>query len=723
MSKKLIAILLLVVMVLGCALTACQKDPQTPGKDSEQNNPVDQAREIKAGTKVIMGNTTQMKGDFRWPGFGGSSAGAADQDIAKLTVGYSTMETDQEGAYQWNKIAVKNHKETENDDGTYTIEIELNEGLQFSDGTPITAKNYVAGILAFSSPVSVNAGHTGKSGQSFVGYDAFAKYTGTDCTEEGATKEFTGVRLLGDYKFSMTVSSDFYPYYFAYTYGAVSPDPLGLVLGKDVDVKDDGNGCYLTDNYYEKGETRTETDEEGNESQVVTYVKAEELKKNRYDITTYPFSGAYVISEWDEGKAEATLKANPKYQGNFEGMKPTIETIVYVKIVEETQLDLLKNGGVDILAGITGGNETKAALQLVNGTDYKEVHYQRAGYGKIEFECDFGPTMFQSVRQAIAYGLNRTEFAQTFTGGYGALVDGPYSPNFAMWQAVKDDISLIDYTFSIANAKKALEDGGWIYNSKGEDFVEGQSGVDTVRYKKLTAEEAEACDGVNKTYASVANDDGITYKTVEIDGTYYMPLAINWFGTTPNSVTDLLTTMLANSSDIKGLGMVIRSTTGDFDKLLGEIYREQSYGYGGTPTYGMFNLATGWNNSVYDYAYNWSLDDAYFAYSSNKLFDEYDKAFPYDITAEKLSYKDAVKKSGDKLGMDYLSMAMVYNAKTEEEYNEWWQAYIERWNELMPDIPLYSNIYYDVFNGKISNLQTSPFFGVANAIIYADVAQ
>ena len=58
MSKKLIAILLLVVMVLGCALTACQKDPQTPGKDSEQNNPVDQAREIKAGTKVIMGNTT-----------------------------------------------------------------------------------------------------------------------------------------------------------------------------------------------------------------------------------------------------------------------------------------------------------------------------------------------------------------------------------------------------------------------------------------------------------------------------------------------------------------------------------------------------------------------------------------------------------------------------------------------------------------------------------------
>ena len=295
------------------------------------------------------------------------------------------------------------------------------------------------------------------------------------------------------------------------------------------------------------------------------------------------------------------------------------------------------------------------------------------------------------------------------------------SPHFSMWQAVKDDISLIDYSFSVANAKKALEDGGWVYNSKGEAFVEGQSGVDSVRYKKLTQEEAEACDGVNKTYASVNNEDGITYKTVEINGEYYMPLVINWFGATPNSVTDLLTTNLANSKDVKDLGIVIRATTGDFTKLLGEIYREASYGYAGTPTYGMFNLATGWNNSVYDYSYNWSLDPTYFGYSSNKLYDEYDKAFPYDIKAEKLSYEEAMKQSDGKLGMDYLSMAMVYNAKTEDEYNEWWEAYIERWSELMPDIPLYSNLYYDVFNGKISGFETSPFFGPAYAIVYASV--
>ena len=201
-------------------------------------------------------------------------------------------------------------------------------------------------------------------------------------------------------------------------------------------------------------------------------------------------------------------------------MKPTIETIVYRKLVDETQLDQLKKGEVDVLSALTGGDVTKAALAVVDGTNFNEVHYQRAGYGKIQFDCDFGPTMFASVRQALTYALNRTEFCQTFTGGYGVVVDGPYSPDFAMWKAVKDDITLIDYSFSVANAEKALVDGGWIYNSKGEAFVAGQTGVDAVRYKKLTAEEAEACDGVNKTYASVNNTDGVTYKTVKIGNDY-----------------------------------------------------------------------------------------------------------------------------------------------------------------------------------------------------------
>ena len=590
--KKFLALLLALAMI--ASLAACGSKTDAPATTAATEAPATEAPATAPSVpnRAILGSSTELSGDFRWPGFGGSSAGASDQDINRLTAGYSTMETNQGGAYVWNETVVKSHNETENEDGTYTVTIELNEGLTFSDGTPVTAANYVAGVLSFSTQVSVGAGHSGKSGQSFVGYSDFYAYTG----EEGTgSKVFTGVRMLDDYNFSLTVSSDFYPYYFAYTYAAVSPDPLGLVLGEGVEVKDDGEGCYLSDNFYEKN---------GDE-----YVKAAEIAANRYDVTKYPFSGPYVISNWDASTKEATLTINPEFKGNFEGQKPSVETVVYVKIIEETQLDQLKTGGVDVLSGITGGDSTKAALEIVDGVNFAEVHYQRAGYGKIQFECDFGPTMFPEVRQAITYLLNRTEFCQAFTGGYGVVVDGPYSPDFDMWRAVQDDIELVDYTFSPDNAKKVLEEGGWIYNSKGEPFVEGAGGVDSVRYKKLTEEEANALDiygndAGNKTFKSVANTDNITYETVEINGEYYMPLAINWFGSTPNPVTDLLSTTLANSSDLASVGMVIRATAGDFTTLLGNIYRDPSMGYAGTPIYGMLNLATGWNSAVYDYSFN-----------------------------------------------------------------------------------------------------------------------
>ena len=290
----LIAIVLVVVLAAS-VLTACKKDPKPNGGGTTDKPAGSVNNDFKVGGQVIIGSSTELSGDFRWPGLGRSSAGASDQDISKLTTGYSTMELNKSGQYVWNKTAVKSHTEEEIDhaDGTKTfkITIEINPGLKMSGGTEIKADNYLAYILAMSTPVSKKGLGADTVGQNFVGYNKFKAYDGTNAGEK-ASKEFAGVRRLGDYKFSMEIDSEFYPYYFAEAFGAVSPYDLKLVLG-GAQVKDDGNGAYLSDDWYDVNVGQDKKPIPGD------FVKAAHLKSASLDYYTYEYTGPYTIDRWN----------------------------------------------------------------------------------------------------------------------------------------------------------------------------------------------------------------------------------------------------------------------------------------------------------------------------------------------------------------------------------------------------------------------------------------
>ena len=76
-----------------------------------------------------------------------------------------------------------------------------------------------------------------------------------------------------------------------------------------------------------------------------------------------------------------------------------------------------------------------------------------------------------------------------------------------------------------------------------------------------------------------------------------------------------------------------------------------------------------------------------------------------DVTEDEETGLCYIEKDGVEyeLGLDFLSMAMVYNTQvvdgwdTEDDvYATWWRLYMQRWNYLMPEIPLYANEYYDL---------------------------
>ena len=510
-----------------------------------------------------------------------------------------------DGAYAWNMQALAEEPvHVKNDDGTLTYTIKIRNDMKFSDGTPITAKNYLAYLLVNSTKVAMAAGGNGNAGQTVVGYDAFKAYEG-----EGDKVYFKGVQLIDDYTFAITYLADYADYYYVITYAAFDPTPMALYLGENDIVVNENNECGLSDDFYKKE----------NKNGVDAYVMADVINENLKWDSAIPYSGPYVVSNYDASSLTATLTLNPNYPGDDARGKASIETLTYVKIIDETQNDQLLKGEIDIIAGVTGGDVTKAALKIVeeNPGKFAETHYDRAGYGKLGFRGDLGPTSFTSVRQAIIYTINRPEFAQTFTGGYGSVVHGPYYTGFSAYKAVEDEIILNQYAYSADSANAVLDEGGWIYNDKGQAYV---AGTDAVRYKKLEGYELSP---QNITFASV---DG-AYKTLKINGEYYMPLAINWYGTQPNSVTDqLITAWQTNPNATTEIGAYITYTSCDFQTgVYGELSQMDSYGWNGVAKLNAINFATGFNSAVYDFSFNWTIDpEMYSNYSSYYIMDEAD---------------------------------------------------------------------------------------------------
>lgn len=563
---------------------------------------------------IIIGSSTELSGKFRYATFGGTTPGSADLDVQGLTLGLETVSTTSEGGYTWNDSVVKSHEEQINEDGSKTFTIEIYDDLKFSDGSAVTAKNYLGFTLVFSSPVGAQAaGKNHQSGRAIVGYDEFSGYTGK--AAEGTAKELTGLRLLGDYKFSVTIDAEYIPYFYDITYAGFSAQYLPMWIGT-ADIKDDGSGVYLTDDFYKMNGDK--------------YVMADTiLATSRNTDTTYPYSGPYVVKSYDEADKSAVLEINPYFKGNYAGSKPSIAKVVYKKIIPTTQLEDLKAGNLDVVAGITGGSETDEAVALADGSNgaYAYVHYSRAGYGKLGFRADFGPVQFAEVRQAIAYCMDRAGFAKDFTGGYGGVVDAPYYAGSWMYKAaVKQGMTLETYPTSADTAIEMLEAGGWVYNAEGGAYTSG------VRYKQIPAAEATEND---KNYQS---KDG-AYKTTLVGDYYYMPLVLNWYGTTDNPFTDQLMTGFLNNDNLAKAGFVIQYTLGDLAPMQDELYQAAVYGYySGTPMYSVFNFATGFTSAAYDYSFNLTIDPG--EYEDYSLYYIKDEADVYWIPADKKAPAD-----------------------------------------------------------------------------------
>ena len=630
--KKLLSLLLAGAMAFSVA--ACSQDQgvtnnpdaSSAAASSEADASDESVRPTEPTGQLVIGTLTDLESDFYDARFNNS---ATNYKLYDLLHGYGTVVSDIDGAFVYDPTVVKSHEEVENEDGTKTYTVTINDGLVWSDGTPITAKDYVFQLLLESSPeMNQVDGYPSQAGYSLVGYDAYFA---------GETENFAGVHLVDDMTYSVTVKAEELPYHYDITYATAAPRPMH-VIAPDCDVVDSAEGASITGEFTADLLLKTINDPD-----------------TGYRYNPSVVCGPYMFESYDTASRQGTVVVNPNYAGDYRGVKPVIEKVIIKTVKNDTMINELASGSVDLLFQCSGADTINGGLDLVDQGKAEKNTFFRNGYGKIQFDCSQFPTDSQNVRQAIAYCLDRGEFARQYSGGYAAVVHSYYG--LAQWEYQESktwiDENLETYEKNIDKAKELLEADGWNKNADGSDY----SGTGT-RYK-------------------------------EVDGEL-KPLVIEWANTDGNPVSELLATMLPEA--MTDAGMELKATTMDFPTLSACI------SHSGDKIYNMYNLATGFALASSPWYY-YSTDPVWMqgGYNSNWIVDKDLEAAAYAL--KPIAYDD------------------------DAAWLPAWQNFIKVWNEKLPDVPLYSDEYYDFYSTRLKGWSSSSVWEWSRAVLDAWVVE
>lgn len=587
---------------------------------------------------------------------------------------YNLAVTNREGQLIINPVVVKSTEVTTNSDGSKTYLVRLYDDLYFNDGTKITAMNYIAYPILFSSPIGIASGAYGTAGKYFVGYEDF---------RSGKSKIFSGIRLYDDLTFSYTVSSKNTPFY--YELNMLNCSQYSRCYPLDwatwcpgFTIKDDGEGCYVTGpkDWYDTTDS----------------VLYKAIANTRFAWDKIRTDGPYYITSLDTATQVVELKINPYFKSDWAGYKPSIEKIVVKQANQATMLDSLKTNELDVvlLKNQTGAT-IDAALDLVDSDSrFAESHYMALYYGKIFFRCDFGPYQFAKVRQAINYLIDKDAMINELFNGHGSTICGPISSSYWMYQAHEEEIlaRTNPYTYNPQKAAELLIEDGWVLDENGNPYVSG------IRWKSVSALEYNPWGNGAYDFGNSKGDPQKRCKQLA-DGRVIMPLMIEWLSYEGLPLCEVLDVQLCQSESVAKAGFKFNRTPlsgSNFWNYLNSSLDDYFY-----PTYGMFSSATTLY-SIFDQTYRYSTNPDYLRSNKNRIFD---KALDEHT-------------NGMLIGMD---------PSDDEGFAREWVEHLVRFNEVLPEIALYNTEAYTIYNNKIKNYVDNPHYTFAYAIVQSYIGK
>ena len=399
MNKRL-ALLFAVVMLLGVALAGCASNPAASTAPAESSAAA--AVESSAAAEATPASDAAPTETLR---FGTSSLnGKFNPLLCDDVYDQYVVSMIFDGLIGTdpdgspNKKGVASDWTISDDHLTYTFTIKDNAA--FSNGDPVTAQD-----VKFTYETIANPKYDGPLGSvvsNLVGFDEFNK---------GTAKEITGIKVIDDKHVSFTTKTP-------YVAELISNLGVGILDAK----------YYAFTNY-------------------------DDFKA----LNGKPMgAGAFTFKDYDPAKA-CNLVRNESYYGT----KPDLAGVSILIIPDETQIQALMTGQVDVV-NPTANKDNWDAMSADPNTA-TPVKFVGNGYNVIGVNMKNPIFADKKVRQALLYGLNLKQFIDSEWQGFAEQCLTPISP--VSW-AYPDVSKLNTYAYDPAKANQLLDEAGWTEKDK-----------------------------------------------------------------------------------------------------------------------------------------------------------------------------------------------------------------------------------------------------------------
>ena len=476
---------------------------------------------------------------------------------------------------------------------------------------------------------------------------------------DGSTKTLKGVRVLADDTIMVTISHEYLPFFYEMGLLLCNPYPI-KEIAPGVVVKDDGEGVYLA----------------GKNGELNAPFSADLLMKTILDPDTgymsHPsvVSGPYTLVSWDGKSVE--LEANPYYKGDAEGDLPTIQKLTYTLAEYDSMMDKLQNGEFDLLNKVMRADAIASGLNAAGDGAYAFSNYPRAGLGFIGFACEKDTVKSAAVRQAIAWCMDRDRITADYTGSFGVRTDGYYGLGQWMYGIIagttqppvdppedeNDKAAMAAYNETLAAYDALNMDALTVY------------GVDTDKAAALLD-----ADGWTLNEKGIREKDGVV-------------LDLKLIYSEETKIEDTFNANLI--PNLEKVGIKLTMDPAGIEELLGQWYKQKERNAD------MLFLATNFD-IVFDPSVN---------FQEGK---EGEPNWAYTSLSDKELFADALAmrttEPGDVLG-----------------YMQHWLSFQDRFNEVLPMLPVYSNIYFDFYTSALHDYAITENITWGQAILGATLS-